>query len=318
MSCGESVLAGEKGYSKMMRSIGVNTSFLFQICLVAIAPLAGCVENVAPEEVLEESAPVEVDSDAVVSISHSITSGVEKSDLPIVVAAETLCGIVYDDQNLRGTRNELSNNEQQAFPNARISSLIIGPSCTITLRDAQNVSKAFAGGSGGTTYWFVGSDWNDRATRATCTCTTAPNLAARVYENANYGGSVFPVWNYTYGELGPGWNDLASSINTNDGSSILLSENAYTGQAYVRTGTDSSFVGSSFNDLASRFASAGVEWNACAPTSRCFRSTSNCGGLAEASPDLIDCFRDRGGMSYCQAGAGGSGSVCIPSWVLGF
>lgn len=237
--------------------------------------------------------------------------GVEDPEPNTFATLPALCGIAYDDANLQGTQYPLLNNQEQAFNYTRISSLDVGPNCTITLKTAGGSSKKFAGGAGGTFWWFVGSDWNDRASRASCTCTTTPKVAAYIYEDANYGGNYVALWNDTYGSIAGGWNDRVTAIKTNTGSSIELSENSPpSGRAYVSEGGSTANVGSSFNDLASHFVADGTYWNQCGVPRLCYRTSTVCGGLADVSPNLVDCFVARNGNSYCQEAV--NGSFCIP------
>jgi hypothetical protein len=224
-----------------------------------------------------------------------------------------LCGTAYSDSNMQGIQYELYS-DQESFANSNISSFVVGPSCTVTLTDRNGIKQNFPASGGGTFYTYVGDSWNDRATRISCSCSEQRLVAALYYEDASFSGNYIPVWNDVNGTMPTGWNDRVSSVKTNTGSSSLMTEHSgSSGAAYVSQGTSSSNIGSSMNDKASYFRTAGTYWPGCAPVSRCFTQTYNCGGISVVSPDLLDCFRNRAGLSYCQP-ANNSSSVCIPTF----
>lgn len=224
-----------------------------------------------------------------------------------------LCGVAYTDGDMQGYQYELYAN-QESFVNYNVSSLAVGPSCTVTLYDRYGASQNFTSWDGTLFYAYVGNAWNDRATRIYCSCTAQRLVAAQLYENEYHGGNYIPIWNEVHGGMPPGWNDRVTSLKTNVGSALVMTDhNPADGSAHVTQGTSTNNVGGSFNDRASFFKSAGTYWPGCAPTSGCFRNDRNCGGLSVWSPGLHDCFVNKGGLSYCQPSTNGS-SVCIPTF----
>jgi hypothetical protein len=292
-------------------SIHALSSLLMLGALVALP--AACTEAVDdPDEPTEE---LDTDFDPTtksVTVDRVQLEESAPSDQPIFWDALTnLCGATYDDSNMQGAQNNMTNNTQIAFTSRRVSAVAVGPNCTMKLKTNGGSSKNFTGTGGGTYYSFVGSDWNDRADRAECTCTVAPEIGAMVYEDANYGGNSVPIWDGADGSLAAFWNDRVTSLKVQTGSQLVLFENSPTGgKAYTSSGGSSSNVGTSFNDKASSFVSGGTYWPACAPVRFCSQTRTDCSGLGVIATDMIDCFQARNYTSFCQEAV--NGSVCIP------
>jgi hypothetical protein len=227
-----------------------------------------------------------------------------------------LCGALYDDEKMQGGQTNMTRN-QTANANRRVTALAIAPNCTIKLtRDGRN-AKNFVGGSAGRYVYNVGRDANDWADTAECTCSAAPQLAAMLYEDANYGGNSVPVWENIRGGLWYFWNDRVTSVQTQPGSQIVLFDGSPpSGRTYTRSGTSSGNVGRAFNDRASYFTSGGTYWPACAPLRFCAETSDDCSGIGRIAPDMVECFQARNHSSYCQEAV--NGSVCIPRWATPF